>query len=151
MHHDGAIELLGDRGLVLRRAPALQVVMMDAIVNGARAGAFDEHGVPVVFTTRTILEEAHTLDEAIAIGTRDAPMASHMLLLADGASDESAVVERAPGLTPAVRRGAPLTVVANHYAAPSFASDPKNAFVSEHTSTVARDSSCPVWWRSKKR
>src|SRR5204862_293639 len=75
-------------------------------VNGARAGEFDEHGVPVVFTTRTILEEAHTLDEAIAIASRDAPMASHMLLLADGASDESAVVDRAPGPAPAVRRGA---------------------------------------------
>ncbi len=109
-------------------------------VNGARAGAFDEYGVPVVFTTRTILEEAHTLDEAIAIASHDSPMASHMLLLADGARGESAVVERAPGLTPAVRRGAPVTVVANHYGTPQFAADPKNTFVSEHTSTLARES-----------
>ncbi len=108
-------------------------------VNGARAGTFDEHGVPVVFTTRTILEEAHTLDEAIAIATRDAPMASHMLLLAEAAGGESAIIERAPGLTAAVRRSKPVSVVANHYATSSFASDPKNAFVSEHTSTVARE------------
>src|SRR6266404_3367257 len=107
-------------------------------VNGARAGTFDEHGVPVVFTTRAILEEAHTLDEAIAIATRDAPMASHMLLLADGASGESAVVERAPGLAPAVRR-ARTTIVANHYATPVFAADAKDAYVREHTSTLARE------------
>ncbi len=108
-------------------------------VNGARAGTFEEHGVPVVFTTRTILEEAHTLDEAIAIAVRDAPMASHMLLVADGTSGESAVIERAPGLEPAVRRRTPVMVVANHFATPNFASDPKNVFVREHTSTVARE------------
>lgn len=107
-------------------------------VNGARAGRPDNAGVPVVFTTRAILEEARTLDEAITIATRDAPMTSHILLLADGASGESAVVERAPGLAPAVRRAA-LTVVANHYATPAFAADPKNTFVREHTSTLARE------------
>ena len=108
-------------------------------VNGARAGTFEEHGVPVVFTTRTILEQAHTLDEAIAIAVRDAPMASHMLLVADGTSGESAVIERAPGLEPAVRRRQSVMVVANHFAAPAFASDPKNVFVREHTSTVERE------------
>jgi tetratricopeptide (TPR) repeat protein len=107
-------------------------------VNGARAGTADSAGVPVVFTARAILEEAHTLDEAIAIATRDAPMGSHMLLLADGASGESAVVERAPGLVPAVRREAAVTVVANHYATPAFAGDPKDEFVRGHTSTLAR-------------
>lgn len=107
-------------------------------VNGARAGAPQAGGVPVVFTTRAILEEAHTLDEAIAIATRDTPMASHMLLLADGTSGESAVVERAPGLAPAVRR-ARTTIVANHYATPVFAADAKDAYVREHTSTLARE------------
>jgi len=107
-------------------------------VNGARAGTPDAAGVPVVFTTRAILESAHTLDEAIAIATRDAPMTSHMLLLADGASGESAVVERAPGRSAAVRR-APVTVLANHYASPPFADDPKDAYVRQHTSTLARD------------
>jgi hypothetical protein len=107
-------------------------------VNGARAGAPDAAGVPVVFTTRAILEEAHTLDEAIAIATRDAPMTSHMVLLADGASGESAVVERAPGRAAAVRR-AFVTVLSNHYATPGFADDPKDAYVRAHTSTLARE------------
>ncbi len=108
-------------------------------VNGARAGTPDNSGVPVVFTARRILEEAHTLDEAIAIATRDPPMASHMLLLADGASGESAVVERAAGLAPAVRRARSITIIANHYATPTFAADPKDAFVRQHTSTLARE------------
>ncbi len=107
-------------------------------VNGARAGTPDAGGVPVVFTTRAILEEAHTLDEAIAIATRDVPMTSHMLLLADGASGESAVVERAPGRVPAVRR-AVVTVLANQYGTPALAADPKDAYVREHTSTIARE------------
>ena len=107
-------------------------------VNGARAGTPDAAGVPVVFTTRAILENAHTLDEAIALAARDAPMTSHMLLLADGASGESAVVERAPGHTAAVRRAA-VTVLTNHYASPAFTDDPKDAYVREHTSTLARD------------
>jgi hypothetical protein len=107
-------------------------------VNGARAGSPDAAGVPVVFTTRAILEEAHTLDEAIAIATRDAPMTSHMLLIADGASGESAVVERAPGRTPGVLRG-PVTVLSNHYATRGFADDPKDAYVRDHTSTLARE------------
>lgn len=107
-------------------------------VNGARAGTPDPSGVPVVFTTRAILEDAHTLDEAIGIATRDAPMASHMLLIADGATGESAVVERAPGVVPAVRR-ARTTIVANSYADPRFVADPKDTFVREHTSTLARE------------
>ncbi|HEY2389266.1 MAG TPA: C45 family peptidase [Candidatus Binatia bacterium] len=107
-------------------------------VNGARAGAPDAAGVPVVFTTRAILEEARTLDEAIAIATHDVPMTSHMLLLADGTSGESAVVERAPGHTAGVRRG-PVTVLSNHYATPGFASDPKDTYVRDHTSTLARE------------
>jgi len=107
-------------------------------VNGARAGSPDATGVPVVFTTRAILEEAHTLEEAIAIATHDVPMTSHMLLLADGASGESAVVERAPGRTSGVRRG-PVTVLSNHYATTGFADDAKDAYVRDHTSTLARE------------
>src|SRR6185369_4141837 len=107
-------------------------------VNGARAGTPDPSGVPVVFTTRAILEEAHTLDEALAIATHDLPMTSHMLLLADGASGESAVVERAPDMPAAVRR-ARTTVVANSYADPRFTADAKDAYVREHTSTLRRE------------
>ena len=109
-------------------------------VNGGRAGELDSAGVPVVFTTRAVLEGARTIDEAIALIRRDPPMASHILLLADGNTGEAAVVERAPGRElGVVRDRTPTTVVANHYRTPALAADPKDARIRELTTTVARD------------
>jgi isopenicillin-N N-acyltransferase like protein len=108
-------------------------------VNGGRAGDLDSGGVPVVFTTRSVLEGARSLDEAIAIIGRDAPMASHILLLADGKTGESAVVERAPGRALGIVRDATTTVLANHYRTPALAADPKDARIRELTTTLARD------------
>ena len=108
-------------------------------VNGGRAGTLDSHGVPVAFTARAVLEEAHSLDEAIAIIARDAPMVSHILLIADGTSGESAVVERVPSRPLAVVRDPTVTVLANHFRTPPLNDDPKDAYVREHTSTVARE------------
>lgn len=108
-------------------------------VNGGRAGELDSGGVPVVFTTRTVLEGARSLDEAIAIVARDAPMASHILLLADGKTGESAVVERAPGRALAVVRDPTSTVLANHYRTAPLKDDPKDARIRELTTTLARD------------
>lgn len=108
-------------------------------VNGGRAGTLDSHGAPVVFTTRAVLEEARSLDEAIAIIARDAPMVSHILLVADGRSGESAVVERAPGQPLAVVRDASVAVLANHFRTAPLRDDPKDAYVREHTSTLARE------------
>jgi isopenicillin-N N-acyltransferase-like protein len=108
-------------------------------VNGARAGALDSHGTPVVFTTRAVLEEARSLDQAIAIIARDAPMVSNILLVADGTSGESAVVERAPGQPLAVVRDPSVTVLANHFRTAPLRDDPKDAYVRQHTSTLARE------------
>ena len=108
-------------------------------VNGGRAGELDSGGVPVVFTTRAVLEGAHSLDEAIAIIGHDAPMASHIVLLADGKTGESAVVERAPGRALGVVRDASVTVLANHYRTTPLKDDPKDARIRELTTTLARD------------
>ena len=109
-------------------------------VNGGRAGELDSAGVPVVFTTRAVLEGAHSIDEAIAIIRRDPPMASHILLLADGNTGEAAVIERAPGRElGVVRDRTPTTVVANHYRTPALAADPKDARIRELTTTLSRD------------
>ena len=108
-------------------------------VNGGRAGELDTAGVPVVLTARAILEEARTLDDAIAIVRRDAPMASHLLLLADGNSGESAVVEVAPKRDIGVIRHPTVSVVANHFHTPALADDPKNVTIRDVTSTVARE------------
>ncbi|MEO7437623.1 MAG: C45 family autoproteolytic acyltransferase/hydrolase, partial [Candidatus Binatia bacterium] len=108
-------------------------------VNGGRAGELDSGGVPVVFTTRAVLEGAHSIDEAIAIIARDAPMASHILLLADGKTGESAVVERAPGRALGIVREPSTTVLANHYRTSPLKDDPKDARIRELTTTLNRD------------
>ncbi len=108
-------------------------------VNGGRAGELDSAGVPVVFTTRAVLEGARSLDEAIAIVGRDAPMASHILLVADGKTGESAVIERAPGRALGIVRDPTTTVLANHYRTAPLADDPKDARIRDRTTTLARD------------
>lgn len=108
-------------------------------VNGGRAGELDSAGIPVVFTTREVLEGAHSLDEAIAIIARDAPMASHILLVADGDTGESAVIERAPGRALGIVRDPSTMVLANHYRTSPLRDDPKDARIRDLTTTLARD------------
>ena len=108
-------------------------------VNGGRAGAPDPAGVPVVFTARAVLEEARSLDEALAVIARDAPMASHILLLADGETGESAIVARAPNLPLGMIRSQRTTTLANHYRTAPHRDDPADARVRDTTSTLARE------------
>jgi isopenicillin-N N-acyltransferase-like protein len=108
-------------------------------VNGGRAGELDSAGVPVVFTTRAVLEGARSLDEAIAIIEHAAPMASHILLVADGDTGESAVIERAPGRALGIVRDPSATVLANHYRTSPLKDDPKDARIRDLTTTLARD------------
>lgn len=107
-----------------------------ASVNGARAGEPREDGVPVTEILREVLETATTLDDAIAIASRREPMVSHLLLLADGKTGESVVLERSPGRT-AELRGEATLVVTNHYRT-GLSDDPKDARVRETTSTLDR-------------
>ena len=53
-------------------------------VHGGRASSPSTHGVPVPTTVRTVLERAHSLDDAIAIIRSDEPMVSHILFVVDG-------------------------------------------------------------------
>ncbi len=108
-------------------------------VNGGRAGDLDNTGVPVVFTTRTVLEQARSVDEAIALVNRDRPMASHILLVADGKTGESVVLERAPGRRLGIVRGETANVLANHYRTTPLRDDPKDARIRDLTSTLARE------------
>ncbi len=110
---------------------------LSIVVHGGRARDTRALGEPVVQTTRAILSDAATVDGAVELlGSRE-PMVSHILLLAD-ATGALAVVERAPGEPPHVRRaeGAVLPVT-NHFEGP-LADDPKNRRVREVTSTVPR-------------
>lgn len=110
---------------------------LGVVVHGGRARETRPVGEPVVHTTRALLSEAGTVDEAVALLEKREAMVSHILLLVD-ATGAAAAVERAPGEPPHVRRMEgevlPLT---NHFEGP-FASDPKNLRVREVTSTLPR-------------
>ena len=107
-------------------------------VNGARAAQPRTDGVPVVFTTRAVLEEARSLNDALRVIERDEAMVSHILLLADGKTGESMIVERAPGRPPGVARHPSSMVLANHYRTSPLRHDPKDARIRDITSTEAR-------------
>ena len=107
-------------------------------VNGGRAADPRTDGVPVVFTTRAVLERARSLDEALGVIERDPPMVSHILLLADGKTGESMIVERAPGHPPGIVRYPSSTVLANHFRTAPLRDDPKDARIRDITSTEER-------------
>jgi isopenicillin-N N-acyltransferase like protein len=109
------------------------------VVHGGRARTPLAEGEPVVFALRDVLEGAHDTNEAIAILRRQEVMVSHIVIVAD-ARGHFAVVERAPGVDAFVRDSFPdpdRIAVTNHFEGP-LASDPKNAFVRAHTTTLAR-------------
>ncbi len=110
---------------------------LSVVIHGGRARETSEDGEPVVHTTRALLAEASTVDEAIALVRTRRAMVSHILLVAD-ASGDAAVIERAPGEEPFVRRASgPKLPLTNSFEGP-LASDPKNQSILAHTSTRSR-------------
>ncbi len=110
---------------------------LSVVVHGGRARETRTDGEPVVHTTRALLAEAATVDEAVALLEQRKAMVSHILLIAD-ATGAAAAVERAPGEPPHVRRiEGDILPLTNHFEGP-FASDPKNQRVRDATSTLPR-------------
>jgi hypothetical protein len=107
------------------------------VIHGGRARDTREDGEPVVHTTRRILAEASTVDEAIAIVEAQKAMVSHILLVSD-ASGDAAVIERAPGEPVWIRHiDGDVLGVTNHFEGP-FATDEKNVSIRKNTSTLSR-------------
>lgn len=108
-------------------------------VHGGRAREAVTSGLPVAFSLRAVLSNAHDTEEAIAILARHAVMVSHIVFVGD-AKGRYAVVERAPGVDAFVKRtfADPSRVgITNHFEGP-LAQDPKDARVRATTTTVAR-------------
>jgi hypothetical protein len=107
-------------------------------VNGGRAREPSTTGMPVAFSLRETLEEAHDTAEAIRILSRHAVMVSHLVFVGD-ANGHYAVVERAPGAAPFVRESTDPSRIAvtNHFEGP-LASDPRDARVRDTTTTLPR-------------
>lgn len=107
------------------------------VVHGGRARKASPLGEPVVHTMRDVLGLAHSTKEAIALLGERPPMVSHIVFIAD-ASGDVAIVERAPGEPPFVRRPEGSRVpITNHFEGP-FESDPANQRVRAVTSTLSR-------------
>lgn len=106
------------------------------VVHGGRAGVPRPEGVPVVFSLREALSQAHTTDEAVKILSSHEVMVSHITIVTD-ANGRTAVVERAPGHPAHVRWSSAPLATTNHFEGP-LANDPRDAEVRAHTSTLAR-------------
>jgi hypothetical protein len=119
----GAVTGMNEAGLAL-------------VVHGGRAREPRTSGEPLVHTMRDVLGQASTTDDAIEMLRRHEPMVSHIVMIAD-ARGNVAVVERAPGETPSVRRGSGKTGLTNHFEGP-WSDDPANVQVKRETSTLAR-------------
>jgi hypothetical protein len=106
------------------------------VVHGGRAKEPRSEGEPLVHTMRDVLGQATSTDDAVEMLRRREPMVSHIVMLADAAG-RVAVVERAPGEPPSVRRGAGKVGLTNHFEGP-WTDDPANLQVKRETSTLAR-------------
>ena len=107
-------------------------------VNGGRAREPSTTGIPVAFSLRETLEQAHDTNEAIAILSKQSVMVSHLVFVGD-AKGHFVVVERAPGVPAFVREGTdPARVaVTNHFEGP-LKDDPRDAKVRASTTTLPR-------------
>jgi len=105
------------------------------VVHGGRAREVRSAGEPLVHTMRNVLAEARTTEEALALLEHE-PMVSHIVMLADRGGD-TAVVERAPGEVPWIRREKGKLALTNHFQGP-LADDPANRQVEQETSTLVR-------------
>jgi len=106
------------------------------VVHGGRAGVPRPEGIPVVFSLREALSQAHDTEQAVKILSAHPVMVSHITIVTD-ATGKTAVVERAPGLPAHVRWSTTPLATTNHFEGP-LANDPRDHEVRMHTSTLAR-------------
>jgi isopenicillin-N N-acyltransferase like protein len=109
------------------------------LVNGGRARDPRTEGIPVVFSLREVMQNAHDTNEAVEILKKQDVMVSHIVFVAD-AKGKFAVVERAPGEKAFVRdtfADPDRADVTNHFEG-TFADDPKNQAVRANTTTLPR-------------
>ncbi|MDB4935910.1 MAG: hypothetical protein JWP87_2882 [Labilithrix sp.] len=107
-------------------------------VNGGRAREPSTTGMPVAFSLRETLEQAHDTNEAIAILSRQEVMVSHLTFVGD-AKGHFVVVERAPGMPAYVRESKDPSRIAvtNHFEGP-LGGDARDVRVRETTTTLPR-------------
>ncbi|HEY3356703.1 MAG TPA: C45 family peptidase [Polyangia bacterium] len=95
------------------------------VINAARTDDKAYEGVPVSFLAREVLEQAHTLEEAISILRKQKTLVSDVFLVGDGKAQTAAVVEKSPTRF-TVRRGKDTLAATNHFLGQDFAKDGEN-------------------------
>ena len=110
-------------------------------VHGGRAREPSSAGIPVAFSLREVLAQAHDTPEAVRLLSAQPVMVSHLVFVGDAAG-RYAVVERAPGVAAFVRTSFPgsgpgRAALTNHFEGP-LANDPRDARVRATTTTLER-------------
>jgi tetratricopeptide (TPR) repeat protein len=106
-------------------------------INAARTTDKGKDGMPVEILVREILEQARSIDDAVAMIKKTPVMVPDFYLIADGKTGESAVVERSPTRTE-VRRSKDVTLLTNHALSPAFAGDAENDRLKRYMTSGAR-------------
>lgn len=106
------------------------------VVHGGRGGVPTTNGIPVVYSLREVLTNAHTLAEATDILAHQNVMVSHIVIAMDS-TGAAAVIERAPGHAAFIRPLPARAVTTNHFEG-ELKDDPHNREVLAKTSTRNR-------------
>jgi hypothetical protein len=109
-------------------------------VNAARSEDKGGEGVPVEILVRQIMEQAHNLDEVIALVKKTPVMVPDFYLVGDGKTGESAVLERTPRRLEVRRtpRADGTIVLTNHALSPTFGADAENDRLRRYLTSGAR-------------
>ncbi len=97
-----------------------------------------EVGTPISVVARQVLEQAATLDEAIALVRTARVFVSESFLIGSAAENLFVVVEKTPKRCAVRGRGEDVVLAANHFLTPELKNDPKNQRYSQVGTSLAR-------------
>jgi tetratricopeptide (TPR) repeat protein len=111
-------------------------------INAARSDDKGQDGMPVELLVREILENAHSIDDAIAWVKKTPVMVPDFYLVGDGKTGEAAVLERTPKRLEVRRvgpsRGADSIILTNHALTAPFERDAENDRLRRYLTSGAR-------------
>jgi isopenicillin-N N-acyltransferase-like protein len=109
-------------------------------INAARSDDKGGEGMPVEMLVREVMEQAHSVDEVVAIVKKTPVMVPDFYLVGDGKTGESAVIERTPRRTEVRRanRADGTILLTNHALSPSFGADAENDRLKRYLTSGAR-------------
>ena len=107
-------------------------------INGAPSHLPGKTATPVAIIAREVLQEAHNLDEALAIIRRADVFVSTLWLVGSRADGKCVVVEKTPAATQVREPENNVIVCANHFQTEGLRDDPHNLSYIEEGTSVSR-------------